>query len=177
VTLCHTSLAYLQNLVNTYKNHPAAAKFNGKTILSTFAGQDCAFGQGSVVNGWNAVMGGDRNAFYWMPTFTGAPEGLNALQIDAEVAWNSGWPTGGGDIDTSPDKYYMSLLGPNRYVATVSPGFFTHFAYKNFIWRGDNWLYAERWEQLIAMRQQIDQVEIISWNDVSGGRLSVVTKF
>jgi hypothetical protein len=35
------------------------------------------------------------------------------------------------------------------------------------MWRGDDWLYGMRWEQLMSMRQQIDQVEIVSWNDVS----------
>lgn len=113
-------------------------------------------------------MGGDRNAFYYMPAYTTGPEPIKDLGIDAQVNWGSAWPTGAGDIETSRDQYYMSVLGSGRYVGTVSPGFFAHFGYKNFIWRGDNWLYSMRWEQLISMRQQIDQVEIVAWNDVSG---------
>ena len=31
--------------------------------------------------------------------------------------------------------------------------------------RGDNWLYNKRWEQLVANRNLVDAVEIISWND------------
>jgi glucan endo-1,3-alpha-glucosidase len=26
-------------------------------------------------------------------------------------------------------------------------------------------LYAQRWEQLISMRSQIDQVQVVAWND------------
>jgi hypothetical protein len=56
------SLGLLQNYVSTYKYHSAAATYNGKPILSTFAGQDCSFGQGNTNNGWNAVMGGSRDS-------------------------------------------------------------------------------------------------------------------
>lgn len=153
--------------------------------MSTFAGQDCSFSQGSTNNGWNAVMGGNRGNIYWMPTFTSAPTGLSQYSIDAEVNWGSAWPTGASDIETSRDQYFMQQLGSKGYVGTVSPLFFSHFSYKvrgmqqqtvleltacyqNFMWRGDDWLYAMRWEQLISMRGQIDQVEIASWNDVSG---------
>lgn len=36
---------------------------------------------------------------------------------------------------------------------------------KNWIYRGDDWLLARRMEQVIAMRNKVDMVEIISWND------------
>lgn len=159
------NLALLQTYVSTYRSHPAAAMYNGKPMLSTFAGQDCSFGQGSTNSGWNAVMGGSRGSFYFMPAFTSDPAGLSQYSIDAELNWGSAWPTGASDIETSRDKYFLSLLGSDRYAGTVSPGFFGHFSYKNFIWRGDDWLYAMRWEQIIGMRQQIDHIEVVSWND------------
>lgn len=36
---------------------------------------------------------------------------------------------------------------------------------KNWIYRSDDWLLATRMEQIIAMRNKVDMVEIISWND------------
>jgi len=54
-------------------------------------------------------------------------------------------------------------------MAAVSPWFFTHYGpdswNKNWIYRGDDWLFVRRWEQLIAMQDQIDIVQIISYND------------
>ena len=36
---------------------------------------------------------------------------------------------------------------------------------QNFIWRGDNFLYGARWDQLLSMRDKTDLVEVVSWND------------
>ena len=36
---------------------------------------------------------------------------------------------------------------------------------KNFIFRCDDWLLARRWELLISGRNEIDIVQIITWND------------
>lgn len=33
-----------------------------------------------------------------------------------------------------------------------------------WIYRGDDWLFVRRWEQLIAMRDQVDMVQVVSWN-------------
>lgn len=35
---------------------------------------------------------------------------------------------------------------------------------KNFIYSGDNWLFVERWEQLIANRAQLDLVQVLTWS-------------
>ncbi|KAK2465337.1 hypothetical protein APHAL10511_002691 [Amanita phalloides] len=55
------------------------------------------------------------------------------------------------------------------YMAPVSPWFFTHYGpdsyNKNFVYLSDYWLYLKRWESLIAARDQVDFVELISWND------------
>ncbi|KAG6831948.1 hypothetical protein H0H92_006549 [Tricholoma furcatifolium] len=55
------------------------------------------------------------------------------------------------------------------YMAAVSPWFFTHYGpdsyNKNFIYLSDQHLYSKRWESLIDTRDQIDIVQIISWND------------
>jgi len=54
-------------------------------------------------------------------------------------------------------------------MAPCSPWFFTHYGpetyNKNFIYSGDNWLFVERWEHLIANRAHVDMVEVLTWND------------
>jgi len=35
---------------------------------------------------------------------------------------------------------------------------------KNFIFSGDNWLFVERWEHLIANRAQLDTVQVLTWS-------------
>ena len=35
---------------------------------------------------------------------------------------------------------------------------------KKWIYRGDDWLFVRRWEQLIAMRHRVDIAQVISWN-------------
>ncbi|KAG6890649.1 hypothetical protein C0995_006625 [Termitomyces sp. Mi166 len=55
------------------------------------------------------------------------------------------------------------------YMAAVSPWFFTHYGAdlynKNFIYYSDQHLYSKRWESLIANRDQVDIVQILTWND------------
>lgn len=120
----------LQYYLDKYLSHPAAAKYNGKSIVTTFSGESCTFGQGSTNAGWNAVFGKRRSSLYFMPSYNAAPERLSGYDIDAEVNWGSAWPAGSSDIDTSRDQYFMSQLGGKGYVGTVSPLFYTHLSYK-----------------------------------------------
>jgi glucan endo-1,3-alpha-glucosidase len=168
-----------KSYLDKYIFHPAAAKVNGKTAVTTFSGSDCTFGQGNANNGWAAVFGSYKDQIYFMPAYNTDPTRLGSFDIAAEVNWGSAWPSNGQDIEMSRDQWFMQQLNPSgkKYVGTLSPGFFTHFSYKvssskiaqakcqNWIWRSDNWLFAQRWEQLISMRAAIDQIEIISWND------------
>ncbi|KAJ7095846.1 glycoside hydrolase [Mycena belliarum] len=79
-----------------------------------------------------------------------------------------------GSTDT--DNLHIKSLAPlatggarPTYMAAVSPWFFTHFSpqtfNKNFIFLADQHLYPARWEKLIAERDQIDLVEVVTWND------------
>ncbi|KAG6906620.1 hypothetical protein DXG01_012938 [Tephrocybe rancida] len=55
------------------------------------------------------------------------------------------------------------------YMAAVSPWFFTHYGAdtynKNFVYLSDQHLYSKRWESLISTRDQVDIVQILTWND------------
>jgi len=89
--------------------------------------------------------------------------------MDGELNWNSGWPTGNADLTTASDIGYMAALGSKEYMPAISPFFYTHFGVdswnKNWLYRGDDWLYCSRWEEVIAMRDSVKMTEILTWND------------
>ncbi|GHJ87956.1 hypothetical protein NliqN6_4358 [Naganishia liquefaciens] len=159
------NLALIQNYIATYQNHTAAAKYGGKSILTTFAGQNCRFGQSDMNKGWQLAMNGYRNSTYFAPAWTEGPEKFSTYDFDAFVNWGAAWPSSTSDIDMADDKYTMSKLGTRKLIATVSPIFFTHFSWKNWLYRSDDFMMSQKLEQLLCMRNQIDQIEIISWND------------
>jgi glucan endo-1,3-alpha-glucosidase len=88
--------------------------------------------------------------------------------IDGMLNWDSGWPMGGSNLDTSSDTRYINNLGGKTYMPAVSPCFFTYYGpnswNKNWLYRSDNWLLATRWEKIISMRSQSDMVEVLTWN-------------
>jgi glucan endo-1,3-alpha-glucosidase len=89
--------------------------------------------------------------------------------MDGELNWNSAWPMGNNQISTDTDNAYMNALGGKEYMSAVSPFFYTHFSpqtwNKNWLYRGDDWLYCSRWEQIIATRDKHSMTEILTWND------------
>lgn len=74
---------------------------------------------------------------------------------------------------TTPDQQYINALNAmgdtKTYMAAVSPWFFTHYSpqtyNKNWIYLSDDHLYAKRWESLVQIRDQVDIVECLTWND------------
>jgi glucan endo-1,3-alpha-glucosidase len=88
--------------------------------------------------------------------------------MDGEFNWNSGWPMGSTDLDTSSDVTYQNALAGKTYMPAISPAFFTYYGpnswNKDWIYRSDDWLLATRLEQIVQMRSQVDFAEIISWN-------------
>lgn len=66
--------ATLRNYVTTYANHPAQLRVNDKAFVSTFAGETCTFGQGSVGAGWASQFKNHpglsgENAIHFSPSF------------------------------------------------------------------------------------------------------------
>jgi glucan endo-1,3-alpha-glucosidase len=116
----------LQQYIRDYINHPAAGRFGGKSILTTFAGESCSFGQGSTNNGWNTIMGQYRNQIYFAPAYNVDPQSLPNYDINAEVSWGSAWPVAGKEIETSRDTWFMQQLRGKGYIGTVSPAFAAH---------------------------------------------------
>jgi glucan endo-1,3-alpha-glucosidase len=68
-------VAVLQNYINTYNSHPNVLQYDNKILITTFAGESCTFGQGSVDAGWNfALKTGSLPAVYFIPSFFVAPD-------------------------------------------------------------------------------------------------------
>ena len=163
----------LVNIVSKYATHPNQAMIDGKVLVSTFAGSSCTFGTGSM-NGWqsafdNALAAAGVNIFFVPSIFQDPATFKNIGFMDGELNWNSAWPMGDYEISTDVDWNYINHMGTKHYMAAISPFFFTHFGAnswnKNWLYRSDNWLYATRWEQLIAMRSTVKSLEILTWND------------
>ncbi|KAF8161484.1 glycoside hydrolase family 71 protein [Crassisporium funariophilum] len=154
----------------------------GGVVVSTFAGENSTFGQGSVENGW-AYLKNELNKItpiYFIPSFFINPARYPSISaMDGAFNWNGGWPIqlhagmSQSDIEKaqldSDNGHLDNLKNGRTFMAAVSPWFFTHYGpdtwNKNWIYRGDDWLFVKRWEQLISMRNRIDMAQIISWND------------
>ena len=165
--------ANLVNIVKTHATDASQAMHNGKVLVSTFAGSDCTFGTGSS-NGWqtafvDALTSDGVNIFFVPSLFSDLSTFSSNSWMDGELNWNSGWPMSDADLTTASDSSYMSALGGKEYMPAISPFFFTHFGAdswnKNWLYRGDDWLYCTRWEQIIAMRDSVKMTEILTWND------------
>jgi len=170
------SQADANNLVSytsQFAKSEAQAHHNGKVLVSTFSGSDCNFGVGGS-QGWQSqyvdvLKNQGVNIFFVPSIFSDVSTFSSNTWMDGELNWNSAWPVGDNSISTNTDERYMNALGGKEYMAAVSPYFFTHFGQdtwnKNWIYKGDDWLYCTRWEQLIAMRDRVQQLEILTWND------------
>jgi hypothetical protein len=125
-------------------------------------------------------MGAFKDQIYFAPGYNADPQNLWQYQLQAEVNWGSAWPEAGKEINTDRDKWFMQQLAGRGYIGTVSPLFYAgmpgkvgciwvflrYGAYvQNWIWRGDNFLYGARWDQLLSMRDKSDIVQVVSWND------------
>ncbi|OWZ37285.1 glucan endo-1,3-alpha-glucosidase agn1 [Cryptococcus neoformans] len=159
--------------IATYSTHSAQVTYNGKVLVSTFSGESCTFGQGSVSAGWTyfrSLLTAKGISIYFLPSiFSDISTFSSNSWMDGEFNWNGGWPTGSTALSTSSDTSYMSALGSKGYMAPVAPCFFTYYSpstyNKDWIYRSDDWLLARRMEQIISMRNSFDMAEIISWND------------
>ncbi|KAJ3486672.1 hypothetical protein NLI96_g4080 [Meripilus lineatus] len=205
----------LRNYVTEFASHPNQFRYEGRVFASTFAGENCQFGQGSTAQGWKSqfIQHPDlqgQNAVYFVPSFFVDPATFNQFNdvMDGALNWNSAWPItlttdlannilskqglGLSDLagnaveaasqalgkfvtDMTSDQQYNNGLssvvaqGKKAYMATISPWFFTHYGpdsfNKNFVYYGDSHLYPSRWESVINDRNNVDLIELLTWND------------
>jgi glucan endo-1,3-alpha-glucosidase len=118
----------LANLVRTYVSHPAQARYRDRPLVSTFAGNDCSFGQGSAQNGWNYFRSLVGTAIYFVPaTFQDVSTFQAANWFEGVFNWNAGWALDNNDITTALDDRYLNALRGKGYMTAVSPWFFTYY--------------------------------------------------
>ncbi|KIY51042.1 glycoside hydrolase family 71 protein [Fistulina hepatica ATCC 64428] len=160
----------LRNYISKYGSHPNYLLHGRYPLVSTFAGEYCRFGQGSLNEAWQyAIKNGVRPNIFVPAFFTKASDLSSLPVMDGYFSWNSGWPMGNYDIDFNSDSNFIRNLDGRLYMAPVSPWFFTHYGpntfNKNWIYRSDDWLFAKRWELIVDNRAYVDMVEAITWND------------
>ncbi|KAJ7449251.1 glycoside hydrolase family 71 protein [Mycena latifolia] len=153
-----------------FQGLPNYQRINSKPLVSTFAGQDCKFGNSSSNDGWYYAVK-QFEPIYFMPSFFVDPAKFSEYDVmDGAFNWNSAWPLGDYDVNFASDTAWIENLGDRSYMAGVSPWFFTHYprtSYddKNFIYLCDNWMFATRWDLLISNRDKVAIVHAITWND------------
>ena len=159
-------------LIAANATSPIQATHSGKTLVGTFFGDSCTFGQSNATSGWayvRSLLFANKVEIYLVPAIFVDPSTFSSLTwMDGELNWNSGWPSAGSNLDGSTDIEYMNALGNKSYMPAISPCFFTYYGpdswNKDWIYRSDDWLLATRMEMIVAMRNKVDFAEIISWN-------------
>ncbi|KAI0279099.1 glycoside hydrolase family 71 protein [Russula aff. rugulosa BPL654] len=172
---------FLRQYLELVGHHPNQFLYHGRALVTTFAGDQCMFGQSSLANGWGVARATLERVcpVHFIPAFFIDPASYPGLtSIDGIFHWNGGWPfnltshSARKEIEfpaLDTDQPHIQNLRGRTFMAAVSPWFFTHYGpeswNKNWIYRGDDWLLVRRWEYLLAQRSAIDIVQVISWND------------
>ncbi|KAJ7434682.1 glycosyl hydrolase family 71-domain-containing protein [Mycena latifolia] len=136
------SLSDIVSRTRQFSSHPWQFKVGGKPMISSYSG-DCLGN-----SGWQSLK--DQTGAYLMPQLGSYPS------LDSWYCWGCAWPQGDYDKTVSP---HIGQLG-SKYATTVSMWFYTHLSDKNRLLRSDDWLINARWEQLVAMRNQLTFVEM-----------------
>lgn len=81
--------------IATYSTHSAQVTYNGKVLVSTFSGESCTFGQGSVSAGWTyfrSLLTAKGISIYFLPSiFSDISTFSSNSWMDGEFNWNGGW--------------------------------------------------------------------------------------
>ncbi|KAH8115173.1 glycoside hydrolase family 71 protein [Phellopilus nigrolimitatus] len=179
-----STLQDIQNLkiyTDKFAPHPNYLQLQGKALVSSFAGESSLFGCPDIPTAWMRVKMTlkEKIPVYFIPSFFIDPARFREIHcMDGAFNWNGCWPiyltsqSPPSEIHCPKllsDQEYLRNLDGKSYMASVSPWFFTHYGKdswnKNWIYRADDWLFVRRWEQLVSMRNQVDIVQVISWND------------
>ncbi|KAG9091296.1 hypothetical protein FS749_016644 [Ceratobasidium sp. UAMH 11750] len=163
----------INNFIAPFRSHSQRYTYNSKMFLSTFAGQQCSFGQGSAAAGWQWLINNAGTPIYFTPNIQlGDATQLKTTWnfIDGYKLWNA-WPkTNTDNTQWADDAWWMQNAAGKGYLTLVSPWFFIHLpggdpSINNRYFRGDNFEYRARWQQLIANRDSLPFVEVATWND------------
>ncbi|CAG8667788.1 7841_t:CDS:2 [Acaulospora colombiana] len=178
----------LQGIVSRFSSHPNQLLYKGKPLVSTFAGEACTYG-GGLAAFWAEFKSSLNGNVHFVPSLFVDPGQLGTLSfLDGAFNAMEWWvadsvecgllstPNRAGDklVDYRPFIFPWSCR-QDIYCSRISLVLYGMRHYgpdtwnKNWIYRADDWLYARRWEDLVQMRDQVDIVEIITWNEIDYG--------
>ncbi|WVF68989.1 hypothetical protein IAT40_003763 [Kwoniella sp. CBS 6097] len=156
----------VSDMMKRFKDKPSQLRVDGKPFVSTFIGDGFD---------WSAVatnVGEEIHAVpFWAPTQENADnKGLSGL-----FSWTAWASKDNGPINepltTAQDKSYIDVVKScnKKYMAPVSTWFFTHFGKevpwsKNWLFKSET-LWKDRWDQMLELGDQVDFIEIVTWND------------
>lgn len=159
------------NWIHSFGGYSSQYTYNGKIFVSTFAGETVTLGQSSPNAGWQYVKDNLASSWgqqmYFCPEWSGYSSPSTVYQdnsaIDCFFSWNA-WPGPTENAATlqGVDNSYISQKGSRQYMAPVSPYFFTHLSYKNYMYKTET-LWIDRWQTLL--QTQPDFIQIVTWND------------
>eukprot|EP00026_Physarum_polycephalum_P009599 Phypoly_transcript_09727.p1 GENE.Phypoly_transcript_09727~~Phypoly_transcript_09727.p1 ORF type:complete len:442 (+),score=62.71 Phypoly_transcript_09727:154-1326(+) len=144
--------------------------YNGQVFVSTFGGADVNLGYSSADAAWSAIkstMQGQGVSIFFVGNFEVDANTIfqQFPSLDGALSWGA-WPNPTSDASslTPLDDVYMQSANNAKkvYLAPVSPWFFTHLSYKNYIYHCES-LWYDRWQQLFSINPHM--IEIITWND------------
>ncbi|PSR74813.1 hypothetical protein PHLCEN_2v9527 [Hermanssonia centrifuga] len=109
--------AALRNYITTYAQHPNQLQVNNRAFASTFAGESCSFGQGSVPQGWSSQFTqhpdlSGANAVHFVPSFFVDPATFGQYNgaMHGAFNFNSGWPI---QLTANTGNSVLGPLGTN----------------------------------------------------------------
>jgi len=169
----YSSITPIVNGILQVASSGAQLKWSGtnKPVVSTFGGSGVNMGYSSADAAWAAIkstLSGKGVDIFFIANFEVDANTIfqNNPHIDGALSWGA-WPNPNGDASslTGGDVVYMnsSRRSGKVYVAPVSPWFFTHLSYKNYIYHTET-LWFDRWQELVQ-KIKPDAIEIITWND------------
>ncbi|KAF5984809.1 putative mutanase (glucan endo-1,3-alpha-glucosidase) [Fusarium bulbicola] len=150
--------------VKKYADRPGQLRIDNRVFVSSFAGDNLDA---------NAVRSASGSNIFFVPNFT--PWGGSTNGIDGALNW-MGWPNDGNNKAPKDgksvsvadgDKSYTEWLGNKKYMAPISPWFFTHYGpevdwSKNWVFPSGSLIF-DRWNEVI--QKGFPMVEILTWND------------
>ncbi|KAI6775950.1 hypothetical protein HG530_002708 [Fusarium avenaceum] len=150
--------------VKKYGDKPAQLRVDDRVFVSSFAGDGLDA---------NAVRSASGSNIFFVPNFT--PWGGKTDGIDGALNW-MGWPNDGNNKAPKDgksvsvadgDNNYLKFLGNKKYMAPVSPWFFTHYGpevdwAKNWVFPSGSLIF-DRWNEVL--QKGFPMVEILTWND------------
>jgi len=182
------SLDEVADMVSSFADHPNQFRWNGKPVLSTFAGEGADNAHGRQVIDWLNThfpdgQGGRTVAFvpyfYPRPNITELPEDRHVQQLfstfpDLDGYFYFGAAGSGEQLAGCNERLAAQWLGAGKvFMASVTP-FYRGLGgnYRVFETEGYRGLVAE-WES--AIRSGAPWVEIVTWND--WGEASYIAPF